>query len=201
MHSSGYLRAYVGCMFSGKTSELIREFTRYKKIGKNVICINYADDERYGEDMYAYSHDLNKIACTKAKLLLDIPEETIISNDVILINEGQFFKDLLNFCKKYCDEHNKHIIVCGLDGDYLRQPFGQMNELISIADEITKLKAFCTECKDGTPAIFTWRMSSEKSQISINNDYIPVCRYHYLYLSNKEKTDDKTKDIDILWHN
>lgn len=185
MNSSGSLRLYLGCMYSGKTSELIREYTRYKKIGKKVVCINYTFDNRYGEDDFVYSHDLNKIECLKAKELMSIKKETILKYDVILINEGQFFEDILEFCKLYCDTYSKHIIICALDGDFMRKPFGKISELIPLADEITKLKAFCTECNDGTLGIFTWRLSKDKEQVSINNDYIPVCRKHYLNLSNK----------------
>ena len=191
--TSGTLRLYLGCMFSGKTSELIREYLRYKKIGKKVICINYSFDTRYGEDEFVYSHDRNKIECIKSQSLMEIPAEQILSYDVILINEGQFFKDILEFCQTYCDKNFKHIVVCGLDGDYLRKPFGQMNDLISMADEITKLKAFCTECNDGTPAIFTWRLSSVKEQVSIGNDYVPLCRKHYLELSEKDKIKEEIK--------
>ena len=185
MNSSGSLRLYLGCMYSGKTSELIREYTRYKKIGKKVVCINYTFDNRYGEDDFVYSHDLNKIECLKAKELMSIKKETILKYDVILINEGQFFEDILEFCKLFCDTYSKHIIICALDGDFMRKPFGKISELIPLADEITKLKAFCTECNDGTLGIFTWRLSKDKEQVSINNDYIPVCRKHYLNLSNK----------------
>jgi thymidine kinase len=185
MNSSGSLRLYLGCMFSGKTSELIREYTRYKKIGKKVICINYTFDNRYGEDDFVYSHDLNKVECYKANKLMSLDKESILKYDVILINEGQFFEDILEFCNLYCDEYSKHIIICALDGDFLRKPFGRISELIPLADEITKLKAFCTECNDGTSAIYTWRLSKDKEQVSINNDYIPVCRKHYLKLSNK----------------
>jgi len=194
--SSGSIILYLGCMYSGKTSELIREYKRYNKIGKKVICINYSFDERYGDDNFIYSHDLNKIECIKAQSLMEI-EKSIIDYDVILINEGQFFKDILEFCKLYCDIHSKHIIVCGLDGDYMRKPFGQINELISIADDVTKLKAFCTECNDGTPGIFTYRLSNVKEQVSINNDYIPLCRKHYLSLSNNKEN----KSLDGITQN
>lgn len=195
LNNSGSLRLYLGCMYSGKTSELIREYTRYQKIGKKVICINYSFDTRYGNDEYVYSHNLDKIECIKCQSLMELSHDLISSYDVILINEGQFFKDILEFCLKYCDEFNKHIIVCGLDGDYLRKPFGQMNDLISLADEITKLKAFCTECNDGTPALFTWRLSKETKQVSIGNDYVPLCRKHYLKLSKTDFVNDLDKTL------
>jgi len=184
--NSGSLNLYLGCMYSGKTSELIREYTRDSKIGKKVICINFALDNRYGQDDFVYSHDLNKIECFKTNSLMEIPKDQILNYDVILINEGQFFGDLLEFCKLYCDMYCKHIIVCGLDGDYQRKPFGQINELISMCDEVTKLKAFCSECNDGTLGIFTWRLSNDKEQVSINNDYVPLCRKHYISFSSKK---------------
>ena len=186
MNSYGSIKLYIGCMFSGKTSELIREYTRYTKIGKKVICINYTSDTRYGDDNYVYSHDLNKIECLRTQKLMSINLQDILKYDVILINEGQFFVDIIEFCKLYCDMQSKHIIICALDGDFLRKPFGKINELIPLADEITKLTAFCTECNDTTPAIFTLRLSEDIEQISINNNYIPVCRKHYLILSKNE---------------
>ena len=192
-NSAGTIRVYLGCMFSGKTSEIIREYTRWNKIKKSAICINFDADNRYGEDDYVYSHDLNKIECIKTNKLMEIDKNIIQNHDVILINEGQFFNDLIEFCQLWCDIFNKHIVVCGLDGDFLRKPFGQINQLISIADEVTKLKAFCVKCNDGTPGIFTWRLSNDTNQISIGNDYIPVCRKHYIELQDV-KTISKSQE-------
>ncbi len=169
-------------MFSGKTSELQREYTRWHNINKSAIMINYADDNRYGDDNYVYNHDRQKIPCVKSKKLSDVDQQILKENDVILINEGQFFPDLLDFCKLWCDTYKKNIVVCGLDGDYLRNPFGQINELISLCDEVIKLKAFCKLCNDGSRAIFTKRLTNQTENIIIGSDdvYMPVCRKHYL---------------------
>lgn len=169
-------------MFSGKTSELQREYTRWKNINKNALIINYSDDERYGKDDFVYNHDKNKIPCIKTKKLFDIPIEILQKNDVILINEGQFFGDLFNFCQLWCEKYNKNIVVCGLDGDYLRKPFDQINSLLPLADEVIKLKAFCKKCNDGTQALFSKRLTDETENIVIGSDekYMPVCRKHYI---------------------
>lgn len=181
----GSLRLYLGCMYSGKTSELIREYRRWTNIGKKVIFINYSKDERYGDDNYVYSHDKTKEKSIKVEFLKDIDKNILNNYDVILINEGQFFTDIVEFCKLWCDEYHKNIVVCGLDGDYQRNPFSTINYLISMADEIVKLKAFCKLCNDGTPAIFTHRLTNEKEQIVIGStNYIPVCRSHYNELNN-----------------
>jgi thymidine kinase len=183
MNKNGSITLYLGCMFSGKTTELIRDYSRYNKIGKKILCINYEDDNRYGNDNFLYSHNITKIECIKLKKLSFLDHDYILNYDIILINEGQFFDDIVDFCKLYCDMYSKHIIISALDGDYLRKPFGKIYEIIPLADKITKLEAFCSKCCDGTPGIFTWRLTDETVQISINNDYIPVCRKHYLELS------------------
>lgn len=175
------IKLYIGCMFSGKTSRLIHEYNRWENINRNAIMINYIDDNRYGTDNYVYSHDKNKIKCIKVRELFNISDKILKNNDLILINEGQFFPDLIDFCLKWCEEYNKDIIVCGLDGNFMRKPFGQINDLISISDEVTKLTAYCKKCNDGTKAIFSKRLSNEKENIVIGTDnYIPVCRKHYV---------------------
>lgn len=169
-------------MYSGKTSQLIREYKKWGKIGKTVLCINYAKDERYGNDDFIYSHNMEKAKCVKVTNLFDVSENLLKNSDLIMINEGQFFTDLIDFCIKWCETYNKNIIVCGLDSDFQRKPIGQMNELMSICDNIEKLKALCNICKDGTPALFSWRNTNDKQQIVIGTDYIPVCRKHFIEL-------------------
>lgn len=182
----GIIKLYMGCMYSGKTSEIIRECKRQLSIGIKILCINYADDNRYGDDNFLYSHDMSKIDCTKVKLLADVNNELIKNAKCIMINEGQFFPDLLEYTLKWCEDskYDKDIIISGLDGDYLRKPFGKLLEIIPLADYVYKFSALCVECKDGTEANFTHRLSGEKQQVVIGNkNYVPLCRKHYLELT------------------
>lgn len=39
---------------------------------------------------------------------------------MIGIDEAQFFEDLYDFCREAADHDGKTVIVAGLDGDYLR---------------------------------------------------------------------------------
>lgn len=169
-------------MYSGKTSQIIAECKRWEKIAKSVLCINYAEDERYGNDNFMYSHNMEKAKCIRVINLSDIPENILNETDIIMINEGQFFSDLIKFCIKWCDTYNKNIVVCGLDGDFQRKPMGQINELISLCDDHKKLKALCDICLDGTSALFSWRNTNDKQQKIIGTDYIAVCRKHYTEL-------------------
>ena len=100
-------------------------------------------------------------------------------SDVILINEGQFFPDLYDVVVDML-AHNKKIYICGLDGDFERKKFGQILDLIPLCDKVTKLTSLCSQCKNGTPGIFSMRLTNETAQTVVGSDnYIPVCRKCY----------------------
>jgi hypothetical protein len=79
----------------------------------------------------------------------------------VVVEEAQFFDDLKPFVERAVDADGKHAVVVGLDGTAERRPFGQILDLVPLADRITKLTAFCTMCADGTPAIFTYAKRSD----------------------------------------
>ena len=183
---NGTIRVVLGCMYSGKTTEVIKECKKWLSISRKAVCINYKGDNRYGDDEKLYSHDLNTVECIRASNLSEVNTESILAGDIILINEGQFFNDLIEYCLKWCEEYGKDIIVSGLDGDFKRRSFGKILELIPYSNFITKLHAFCSLCSDGTHAHFTWRLSKEQDQVVIGSDnYIAVCRNHYVQLQNQ----------------
>lgn len=172
-------------MFSGKTTELIRNAKRYKSIGKNVFVLNYKFDKRYGDNKII-SHDL----INEPAFMIENFDE-IFSNEelkklynkseFICINEGQFFKGLKQFCLNAVNNHNKIIYICGLDGDYKQEKFGELVDLIPNCDSIKKLYALCNFC--GCKAAFTKRIinSNETILIGSSESYIPVCRKHFYH--------------------
>ena len=179
---SGYLEIILGPMFSGKTTQTIQIYNKYKYIGKKVLVINYIDDKRYDDTMLS-SHDQIKIPCiflkTLNEALLQMKEA-----DVIIINEGQFFVDIFEVVLEMVEKWNKIVFICGLDGDYKRNKFGNLLDLIPFSDKITKLNSLCSKCRNGTNAIFTHRVSCESDQIVIGVDnYIPLCRSCYLEIN------------------
>lgn len=176
------LKLCIGSMFSGKTSYLIKKYKKYTRTKNvNVIVIGHTTDNRYSNENFVCSHNNNKVPCIKTKKLTDIDENIIRQYDHILIDEGQFFDDILIFCSYWCDKFNKNILVCALNADYLRNPFMNTNSLMSVSDKIINLKATCIKCNDGSCASFTKRLTHEKEQIVVGSDnYIPVCRKHYL---------------------
>jgi thymidine kinase len=78
-------------------------------------------------------------------------------------------------------ELGKEIHVCGLNGDYLKRPFGEILNLIPHCESIIKMDALCMKCKDGTTASFTKKLNNSNTLIEIGSSdmYIPVCRKCY----------------------
>jgi len=181
---SGSLEIIIGCMWSGKSTEIIRIAKRYKSINKNVLIIKNDKDNRYDfSDSYVVSHDHEKIKCINCFDLLPLIETELYSKaDIIIIEEAQFFKDLYKFSIISADIKNKTLIVVGLDGDFQRKPFGDILKLIPCSDKVTKLNAFCKLCNDETLANFTKRCSNNTEQELVGADdiYMAVCRKHYL---------------------
>ena len=175
MSETGYLEIILGSMYSGKTSRLVEIYKQCQFCNMSVIVINHTIDNRYDNNLMS-THDQIKIPCLKTETLMDL---SIIESNVILINEGQFFPDLEEFVEKML-EHKKKIYVCGLDGDFQRKKFGQILNLIPLFDKVTKLTSLCSLCKNGTPGIFSKRITFEKEQTVVGSDnYIPVCRSCY----------------------
>jgi thymidine kinase len=100
---------------------------------------------------------------------------------VVLINEGQFFPDLCESVKRLVNLYKSHVYVCGLDGDFQREKFGQLLDLIPLSDKVDKLTSLCVQCKNGTRAIFSHRITNETDQklIGSSESYIPLCRKCY----------------------
>jgi thymidine kinase len=185
---SGHLTVIIGSMFSGKSTEIIRLINRFKVLNKTIVAINHSLDDRYdGDNAKIITHDKVKMDCLKLEKLLPFSEtEKYKKSEVIVIEEGQFFSDLFDFVVKSVDIEGKRVIVAGLDGDYLRRPFGDMLKIIPYAEEVKKLEALCLKCNDGTTAYFTKRIgvSDKRDLVGSNDQYIAVCRKHYLDLDS-----------------
>ena len=95
---TGRIDIIIGCMFSGKSTEMIRLVKKYKVINKNIIVINHNIDNRYGTSVIS-THNLDKINCVSLSQIVDIKNhKDFDTSDVIFIEEAQFFNDLYDFC-------------------------------------------------------------------------------------------------------
>jgi thymidine kinase len=176
---SGYLEIIVGPMFSGKTTYLVNLYNQFQNDSISTIAINYIEDKRYSDTKLS-THDMVSIPCIWASNMGDaIDQIDLETTDVVLINEGQFFPDLYVKVKHLVEKYGKHVYVCGLDGDFKRNKFGAILDLIPIADDVRKLYSQCANCPD--KALFSHRITKESSQKIIGaSNYIALCRKCYL---------------------
>jgi thymidine kinase len=184
--SHGSLELIIGPMFSGKSSELIRKIRLAKIINKKILVIKPLIDNRY-DNQKIVSHSFESENCITVATLEEVNDK-INNNDLIIIDEGQFFPDLKLHVLRWVEEYNKNVIVGGLDGDYKRNPIGEILSLIPFADKCHKINSLCKECNDGTPALFTHRklnpnMSLEQIQVGGSETYEPLCRNHFILMN------------------
>jgi thymidine kinase len=175
----GSLEIKIGPMFSGKTTWLVNTYHSVVAQNETVVVINYADDKRYHDTMLS-THDLVMIPCIQAKTLAEVASHpSVVSASAVLINEGQFFQDIYDVVVNMVEVDHKRVYICGLDGDFKRNKFGGLLDLIPLADNVQKLTSNCHVCNHAAP--FSHRITSETSQIVIgSSNYIPLCRSCYI---------------------
>lgn len=154
-YREGWLEVISGCMFAGKTEELIRRIKVLEYAKKKIIVFKPKIDDRYDIDNIV-SHCGSQSKCfaiEKAKEILDYVDD---SYDVVAIDEVQFFdEDIVDICDYFADR-GKRVMVAGLDMDFRGVPFGVMPLLFTHAEFVTKLTAVCTKC--GAPATRSQRL-------------------------------------------
>lgn len=170
----GWIEVISGCMFSGKTEELIRRLKRVQLAGQRVEIFKPALDTRYHISDIV-SHDHNRIHCTPVRHLDDI---LLLSSgmQVVGIDEAQFFEDGIVEIIEQLALTGVRVIVAGLDKDYLGRPFGPMGALLARAEYVTKLHAICRKC--GHNASYSNRKPKIDGQVLLGEKdvYEPLCR-------------------------
>lgn len=149
----GRLEVITGCMFSGKTEELIRRLERVRIARGNLLLFKPTIDARYSKQAVVThygrefeSHSLASGAETLARLEEIVGAEALCNAAVIAFDEGNFFSDWLSeLCEKLV-QLKKRVIVAGLDLTFSGRPFGPMPTLMALADQVDKLQAVCVQC-------------------------------------------------------
>jgi len=176
---TGWIEVIAGCMFSGKTEELIRRLRRAQIARQNVKIFKPKIDKRFSDNSIV-SHSEQSLPSV---LIDDINDVLTLAKDaqVIGIDEAQFFSnDIVNVCNELAN-NGKRVIVAGLDQDFKGIPFEPMPQLLAIAEYITKTLAICVIC--GNPADKTQRKtnSGERVIVGASDVYEARCRKcHYI---------------------
>ncbi len=181
---SGWIEVICGCMFSGKTEELIRRLNRAVIARQKIEIFKPAVDKRY-DDKEVVSHNHSSIRSTPVDFASDIL--LLAGNcDVVGIDEAQFFDDtIVEVCNKLANS-GKRVIVAGLDMDYEVKPFGPMPNLLAVAEFVTKVHAICAQT--GELASFSFRLSEDTTKVLLGEKQQYEARSRYSFMKGiKEK--------------
>ena len=157
----------------------MRRLKRYQFANHRCLIVKYQRDNRYDEEQIA-THDrqtMKAVACLSLATLVKAGHVEAVS--VIGIDEGQFFPDTLSFAEEMANK-GKTVIVAALDGTFQRQGFGNILQLVPLAESVIKLTAVCMFCYE--EASFTKRIGRETELQVIGgpDKYMAVCRKCFL---------------------
>lgn len=160
---AGWIEVISGCMFSGKTEELIRRLNRAIIAKQRVEIFKPVYDKRYHHELIV-SHNENSIRSTPVNFASDI---YLLAGDcdVVGIDEAQFFdQTIVEVCNTLAN-NGKRVIIAGLDMDYEGKPFGPMPNLLAIAEFVTKVHAICAQT--GELASFSFRLTENDATVML----------------------------------
>lgn len=191
-YREGWLEVICGCMFAGKTEELIRRINVLTFAKKKIIVFKPKIDNRYSETEIV-SHAGAHVPCIVVEKADDILEYIEEDTDVVAIDEVQFFdEDIVNVCD-YLADSGLRVMVAGLDKDFRGEPFGVIPDILTRAEFVTKLTAVCAKC--GAPATRTQRMVNGKPAsfddpivlVGAKEAYEPRCRHCHEVIDKPQK--------------
>lgn len=168
----GSIELIWGCMFAGKSTELISRITALNialqmRVNNGIISLADASeiirvfkpdiDVRRGTESVNTKNGGSlpaiSISAKNPEAVFDyITPKTV----VIAFDEAQFFApEFVQVTNQLADQDHR-VIVAGLNTDFLGRPFGSLGEISVSANETTTLFASCFTC--GGPATRTQRI-------------------------------------------
>ena len=186
--AGGWIHLITGCMFSGKTDELLRLIRRAEIAGRRVLLVRPAIDDRTADGAIESRSGHAYQALTVRDSSEIPPIVTAARASVVAIDEAQFFDDGLPETAELLAAEGRSVLISGLDQDFLGRPFNAMPTLLALADQVTKLTAICTVC--GADATRTQRIVGGRPAAAddplivvggMNDDrYEARCRAHHV---------------------
>jgi len=171
----GWIEVICGPMFSGKSEELIRRLRRAEIARLKTAIFKPAIDDRYSVN-HIVSHSEQRISSICVSSAAEIRDK-VTDEQVIGIDEAQFFDlDLVDVCQELAGM-KKRVIVAGLDQDFTAKPFEPIPQLLAVAEFISKTLAICVKC--GSPAGRTQRLTHDEDRVVVGaaNIYEARCRF------------------------
>ena len=169
----GWIEVISGCMFSGKTEELIRRLKRVQIAGQKVEIFKPDMDTRFDHHDIV-SHDSTRIRSTPVENHYNI---LLLASgvDVVGIDEAQFFDTGIVEVAEEIALRGTRVIVAGLDMDYRGKPLADTC-IAGTGGVHNKLHAICAKCGDN--ASYSYRKPKIDDQVLLGEKdvYEPRCR-------------------------
>ncbi len=154
MHTANrQLEVIVGCMFSGKTEELIRRLERVRIAGRGILLFKPTIDDRYDTTAVVthYGREFDAHLLDPGEEMVEalrgrVGARRLEDAAVVAFDEGNFFSQRLPALCQELVRQGKRVIVAGLDLTFAEEPFGPMPTLMALADQVDKLQAVCVVC-------------------------------------------------------
>ncbi len=174
VRGTGWLEVVTGCMFSGKTEELIRRVVRARYARQDVLIFKPRLDQRYSAtEVVSHSRvSLEAQLVERAEEIWHLGQ----GKQVVAIDEVQFFgMDVVPVAESLANAGSR-VIIAGLDQDYRGQPFEPVPTLMALAEFVTKNLAICMQC--GNPADRSQRLVNRTERVLVGeaDAYEARCR-------------------------
>ena len=144
----GRIEVICGCMFSGKTEELIRRLHHVQIARQRLAAFTPHRDTRYISGNLV-SHNGIRVEASIIRSVREIADHLTHDVQVVALDELHFLDDdpdaICDTCQALAD-HGIRVIVAGLDQDFRALPFPAMSRLLAIAEQVDKLYAICVRC-------------------------------------------------------
>ena len=168
------------------------KYTWNSRDDKCVVLVNCDSTHR----TWSFCGDTPVAALAEAACVVDVSRDGLLSRlaaekqsspsssdtyDCVFVDEGQFFgPQLIDFARACVDLHSCDLHVYGLDGDYERNKFGNILDLVPMCDSVEKITSTCGVCKS-LPGLFSKRLVASEGQVLVGcSEYVNCCRKCYL---------------------
>jgi thymidine kinase len=167
------LHIIYGVMYSSKTTKLIETAQKLEKDHK-ILTIKHHIDQRYFDETGTFitSHDGKKYYAQSFSELKSISANKLQEVEYILIDEAQFFPDLMDFCLEQ-KKAGKHIYIAGLSKDFNKKTFGQIDLLLAQLNGNDTQEQLFARCECGKDALHSFR-KKKVIPVSQRNETIVV---------------------------
>nr|QQV29641.1 thymidine kinase [Kaumoebavirus] len=173
---TGKIISIIGPMYAGKSESLIRMINRYTIAKKKCLVVAHSSDNRYSSDHALCTHSGIKVPALKVDKLQGVDASKF---DVIAVDEGQFFPDLIEFVDEWA-KRGKIILVSALSADYKMEPFPIVSRLLARSEKIMQITAVCSGCQKS--ASFTKKINGDSAIVDVGgvDKYKATCRKCHL---------------------